>query len=108
MKKKSCTKRCSKAFLFFDLFGYRIGFNVDSEESHTTIAGSVMSLFIFAWLLVVLRYLIISIVQQNTDRPLTTRVLENYYGPDLTPLTVKQGFKFAIGLSSVQAFQNDN
>lgn len=69
------------------MFGYRIGFNIDQEDSNRTVYGAIVSLFIFAWLFVILRYLIITIVIQNLDRPLTTRIFENYFGEENIPLT---------------------
>lgn len=86
------------------MFGYQVGFNIDGEEVHKTLPGACVSIFIFAWLAVVLRFLIIQTVVQNLDRPLTTRILANYYGDDLVPFTASGGFKFAVGLSSVQNF----
>jgi hypothetical protein len=44
------------------MFGYRIGFNIDQEDTNRTVYGAIASLFIFAWLFVILRYLIITIV----------------------------------------------
>ena len=107
MPRKSCSRRLQQPFLCFDMFGYRIGFNIDQEDSNRTVYGAIVSLFIFAWLFVILRYLIITIVIQNLDRPLTTRIFENYFGEENIPLTYEQGFRFAVGLSTVQAFKND-
>ena len=84
------------------MFGYRIGFNINGEEDHKTLPGAMVSLFIFAWLAVVLRYLIISICNDYIDRPLTTTIFENYYNS--VPLTTKQGLFFAVGLSSIQNY----
>lgn len=81
------------------MFGYRIGFNIDGEEDHKTLPGAIVSLFIFAWLAVILRFLIMSISNDFIDRPLTTTIFENFY--DAVPLTTKQGLFFAVGMSSL-------
>jgi uncharacterized metal-binding protein len=87
------------------MFGYRISFNMNGANDHKTLPGAVVSLFIFAWLAVILRYLIMSIGNDYIDRPLTTTIYENYF--ENVPITSKQGLFFAVGLSSVQKYQND-
>ena len=95
---------CVRAFQSFDMFGYQIGFNINGEDSHTTSAGSCVSLFIFAWIGVILHYLIRDIVMDTLDRPLTIITYPNYFGPTNQPISTKDGFKFAVGVSSVKNF----
>lgn len=45
---------------------------------HRTCPGACVSLFIFAWLAVVLNYLIQDINKENLDRPLTEILYPNY------------------------------
>jgi hypothetical protein len=89
------------------MFGYQIGFNVEGEEAHNTVPGACVSLFIVAWLIVVLRYLIIVDVQNVKDRPLTIKNFENYYGATDTPIRRVDGLFFAVGVSSLRSFVTD-
>jgi hypothetical protein len=104
-KRDNC---CYRAFRFADLYGLKIGFNIDGEDVHRTWPGAITSLFILSWLAVVLRYLVITIVYEDLDQPLTTMLYQNYYGSKNVPLNMSQGFRFAIGLSSVKNFVGQN
>lgn len=43
-----------RGFRETDMFGHKLHFNVNGEKSHKTIPGACASLFIFAWLAVIL------------------------------------------------------
>lgn len=90
----------------FDAFGYELGFNLEREAVFKTLPGACCSVFIVAWCFVVVAHLLISINRDNLDRPLSTRVLSNYFQEDLAPHTQDDGFFFAIGLSSPHNFSN--
>ena len=93
-----------RAFREIDIFGQKIGFNVNGEELHRTCPGACVSLFIVAWLIVVLIYLIQDIFVDNRDRPLTTILYPNYYDGLDYPIRQQQGWQFAVGISSVTDF----
>lgn len=40
------------------MFGYNIGFNIDGEDYHRTYAGTCASLLIFAWVGLIIHYLL--------------------------------------------------
>lgn len=61
------------------MFGYKIGFNINGDDYHKTCAGTLVSLFIFAWCGLVLNYLLRQMVFEQLDRPLTTIVNSNFY-----------------------------
>lgn len=88
------------------MFGYQIGFNVDGEDQDHTVTGCCVSLFIFAWMGVVLHYLIRHICLDTLDRPMTLIQQPNFYGPDKVPITTEQGFRFAIGVSNPKNFND--
>lgn len=85
-----------------DMFGYKIGFNIEGEENHTSIPGACISLFIVAWLIVMIRYLVIVDVLDIRDRPLTITEQELAY--ENVPLSTDDGLMFAIGVSSIRSF----
>ena len=88
-----------------DLFGYKIGFNVEGEEMHQTVPGACLSLLIFAWLVIMIRYTYVQFVAENLDRPLTTKDFENYFLENNEELLWKDdGIRFAIGFSSIHDF----
>jgi hypothetical protein len=45
-------------FQKLDMFGYNIGFNIDGEDYHRTCAGTCASLLIFAWVGLIIHYLL--------------------------------------------------
>jgi hypothetical protein len=69
-----------------DMFGHRIQFNVNGENVHKTIPGAIVSLFIFAWLGVILNFLLREIVHDNRSRPLTTILYPDYFGNKSVPI----------------------
>jgi len=87
------------------MFGHRINFNVNGEESHRTIWGACVTILILLQLCQVLVYLVVDIVIFDKDRLVTTILYPNYYGETNQPLQQKAGWKFAVGLSSVTGFQ---
>lgn len=89
------------------MFGHRVRFNVNGEEKHRTCPGACVSILIFGWMACLLRYLIMTIVVENRDRPLTTITYPNFYGEKNLPLQQRQGWKFAVGISSVADFRDD-
>jgi hypothetical protein len=91
-----------------DLFGYKIGFNVEGEEQHQTIPGACLSFVIFVWLAIVLRYTYTQFVYENLDRPLTTKDHENHFIETNEELLWKDDqLRFAIGFSSIHGFEED-
>ena len=68
------------------MFGQRTHFNINGEETHRTAPGACVSLFIIAWIGVIIAYLIKDIVIDNKDRPLTETFYPNYYGKNNSPL----------------------
>lgn len=69
-----------------DMFGYEARFNINGEMLHRTCPGACITLLIFAWLGILLHYLIVDIVVDNRDRPITSILYPNYYGTDNAPL----------------------
>ena len=88
----------------FDAFGYEMGFNLDRETVFKTLPGACCSLFIVVWCFIVVAHLLISVNREILDRPLSTRVLSNYFEGDLTPHTQEDGLFFAIGISNPHNF----
>lgn len=109
-KRNGFSRNCKNRCVSPDLFGFRIGFNVEGEEVHRTIPGAILSLFIIAWLIVVLNYLVLrfdenvrTINKFTPKRPLDIKKFENYYGEENTPIAFNN-FRFAVGLSSIHDF----
>ena len=69
-----------------DMFGYKATFNINGEHLHRTCPGAIITLIIFAWLGILLHYLIVDIVIDNRDRPITSILYPNHYGADNAPL----------------------
>lgn len=93
---------CTRSFQKLDMFSSHIGFNMNGEKKHKTIFGAFYSLFIAAWVGVVLNYLIQQIVIDDLDRLPTVINRANYYGG--VPLTSEDGFYFAIGISTPKGY----
>jgi hypothetical protein len=51
-----------------DMFGHQINFNINGETSFKTCPGACVSLFIFAWLGLLLHYLLLTIVIEDKYR----------------------------------------
>ena len=73
-------------FREFDMFGRKAKFNINGESKHRTCPGALVSLCIFAWLGIVLHYLIVDIVIDDRDRPITEILYPNYYGKTNAPI----------------------
>ena len=103
-KRNTCWKRFRRSAFMLDMFGYKIGFNIEGEERHTTLPGALYSLSIVVVLIFVCRYLYIVDVEQTLDRPVTVVDQELFY--EDVPLTQNDGLMFAIGVSSLRSFTN--
>jgi hypothetical protein len=55
-RRRPRTDAFSRAFQFFDIFGTKVGFNINGESNHTTMFGGLYTLFIIAWLVLILNY----------------------------------------------------
>jgi len=84
------------------MFGYNIGFNIDGEDYHRTCAGTCASLLIFAWIGLIIHYLLNQLIFLQLDRPLTTTTNSNFYLNK--PISLSDGFKFAVGVSNPKNF----
>jgi hypothetical protein len=68
------------------MFAYKSKFNINGEMQHRTCPGAMMSLLVFAWIGILMHYLIVDIIIDNHDRPITSILYPNYYGEDNAPL----------------------
>ena len=53
------------------MFGFQTSFNINGEDTHKTCPGACVSLFIFAWLALILHYLLLDIVIEDRQRLMT-------------------------------------
>jgi len=79
-KRNSIGKRCGRRLTCCDMFGYKIGFNVEGEEHHRTLPGACLSLIIFMWCIMLLNTWRNGLPSLALERPLTFRNYENYFG----------------------------
>ena len=82
------------------MFGYQIGFNIDDDDEHRTGCGCCCSMIIFLNSILFLIIYTFNSVTVGLDRPLTVWTEENYLNK--VPISHKDGFRFAIGLSALK------
>lgn len=101
-RRQSSHGKCTRAFHKLDIFGMHIGFNIEGEKKHRTIFGALYTLFIVAWVGIVLNYMITQIVVEDLDRLPTVMNQPNFFNGK--SLTANEGFYFAIGISAKKGY----
>lgn len=94
-----------RAFRTLDMFGHRLGFNINGEDVYRTNTGSCFTLIIFFLVAVVAQWRIREVMFQLNTKPLTSILYPNHF--DEVPLRQQHGFQFAVGVSSVRNFDTE-
>lgn len=79
-------------------------FNMNGQREYRTCLGACCTLLILTFLGLVTAMLSRSVYGQDHNRPLSVIRHPNYFGSEI-PLKQQQGWKIAVGLSSISDFQ---